>query len=82
MIKVNYPLIISISFSKRCCYKGRGARGVGQTHTNGSQFFSKTITVIEFDLCFSLFVLKSVKYKFLDFLILSKLKVYKWTLGF
>ena len=40
---------------------------MGQTLTNGSQFFSKTITVIEFDLYISLFVLKSVKYKFLDF---------------
>ena len=55
---------------------------MGQTNTNGSQFLSKTITVIEFDLYLSLFVLKSVKYKFLDFFILSKLKVYKWTLGF
>ena len=55
---------------------------MGQTHTNGSQFFSKTITVIEFDLCFSLFVLKSVKYKFLDFFILSKLKVYNGPLAF
>lgn len=55
---------------------------MGQTHTNGSQFLSKTITVIEFDLYFSLFVLKSAKFKFLDFVILSKLKVHKWTLGF
>ena len=55
---------------------------MGQTHTNGPQFLSKTITVIEFDLYFSIFVLKSAKFKFLDFFILCKLKVNKWTLGF
>ena len=60
----------------------RGRAGVGQTHTNGSQFLSKTITVIEFDLYLSIFVLKSAKFKFLDFFILCKLKVNKWTLGF
>ena len=64
LIRVNYPLVISISFSKQCCYRGKGERGVGQTHTNGSQLFPKTITVTEFDLYFSLFVLNQLSINF------------------